>query len=72
MSEKFELELKAFVTEEQFKKAKSLCHIKGMSMSGFIRSLIATEISHSEFLLCHYDTQKSSTKSGNNQSSEGM
>lgn len=73
MSEKFELELKAFVTEEQFRKAKKLCQIKGMSMSGLIRSLIAQEICHSEYLLCSYENHKSSTKSGDIQANvEGM
>ncbi len=51
MNDKFELELRAFVTEEQFRKAKRLCQIKGMSMSGLIRSLIAQEIFNHEFIL---------------------
>jgi hypothetical protein len=54
MSDKFELELQTLFTEEQFRKAKRLCHLKGVSMAGFVRNLIAQEVFHSEYFLCQF------------------
>lgn len=68
MSDKFEFELRAFITEEQFRKAKRLCQIKGMSMSGLIRSLIAQEIFNHEFVLSAHGKAIDSAESSNKMS----